>query len=111
MLTAPRDAAQQHLLLLGSAALPVAGALASWQDEPHAAPKAPCSSPRGAGCFAALHSSSGFIALRCLLGIAEAGAFPGQWYFVSLFYPNHRLNGPMTVRGRRRPHSRVPACM
>ncbi len=39
-----------------------------------------------ATCFAGLSSAGGFYALRLLLGLAEAGTFPGLWYMLTQFY-------------------------
>lgn len=35
-----------------------------------------------AACFAALSSPTEFYTLRFLLGVAEAGAFPGMWFYL-----------------------------
>lgn len=39
-----------------------------------------------AATFAALSSATMFYILRLLLGLAEAGAFPGLWYMLTRFY-------------------------
>ena len=36
--------------------------------------------------FAALRTPTHFFGLRVLLGLAEAGVFPGMWYVLSRFY-------------------------
>lgn len=50
-----------------------------------------------AACFAAVKSTAGFLALRFLLGIFEASAFPGMIFYVSMFYPKDRTQMPMTA--------------
>ncbi|EFN55937.1 hypothetical protein CHLNCDRAFT_145219 [Chlorella variabilis] len=42
-------------------------------------------------CFAAVGSMASFLALRLLLGVAEAGAYPAIMYLLSLFYPPRSL--------------------
>jgi MFS family permease len=49
-----------------------------------------------AALFAAVKTSAGFLALRFLLGIFEASAFPGMLLYISLFYPKDRTQMPMT---------------
>jgi MFS family permease len=49
-----------------------------------------------AAAFAGIKNEATFLALRFLLGIFEAGAFPGMVYYVSCFYPRHRTQVPMT---------------
>lgn len=49
-----------------------------------------------AALFAAVKSAGGFLALRFLLGIFEASAFPGMLLYISLFYPKDRTQMPMT---------------
>lgn len=44
-----------------------------------------------AACFAAVRGTASFLALRLLLGVAEAGAYPCIMYYLSLFYPQHHL--------------------
>lgn len=46
--------------------------------------------------FAGIKNEATFLALRFLLGIFEAGAFPGMVYYVSCFYPRNRTQVPMT---------------
>ncbi|PNH10102.1 putative metabolite transport protein NicT [Tetrabaena socialis] len=48
-----------------------------------------------AAAFAGMTTASHFYALRLLLGLTEAGAFPGMWYCLSLFFP-----GDQVRRGR-----------
>jgi len=38
-----------------------------------------------------------FLVLRFLLGIFEAGAFPGMVYYITMFYPRTRTQVPMTA--------------
>ena len=49
-----------------------------------------------AACFAGLASARGFYALRLLLGLAEAGTFPGLWVMLTQFYttPEVRQTAP-----------------
>lgn len=47
--------------------------------------------------FAGIKSEATFLLLRFLLGIFEAGAFPGMVFYVSMFYPRHRTQVPMTA--------------
>jgi len=49
-----------------------------------------------AAAFAGIRNEATFLALRFLLGIFEAGAFPGMVYYVSCFYPRNRTQVPMT---------------
>lgn len=49
-----------------------------------------------AAAFAGIKNEATFLALRFLLGIFEAGAFPGMVYYVSCFYPRNRTQVPMT---------------
>jgi MFS family permease len=46
--------------------------------------------------FAGIKNEATFLALRFLLGIFEAGAFPGMLFYVSMFYPRNRTQLPMT---------------
>lgn len=38
-----------------------------------------------------------FVLLRMLLGLAESGALPGTWYYVSCWYAANRTTMPYTV--------------
>lgn len=38
-----------------------------------------------------------FYILRFLLGVAEGGAFPGVWYFITGFYADDQLSVPYTI--------------
>ncbi|CCH41953.1 Vitamin H transporter 1 [Wickerhamomyces ciferrii] len=42
-------------------------------------------------CYASLSNSGGIIAVRFISGIAGAGTWPGLSYYVSLWYPPHRI--------------------
>jgi ACS family tartrate transporter-like MFS transporter len=53
--------------------------------------------------FAGIQNEATFLALRFLLGIFEAGAFPGMVYYVSCFYPRNRTQVPMTGEWRTLP--------
>jgi MFS family permease len=50
-----------------------------------------------AASFAGIRNQSTFLALRFLLGIFEAGAFPGMVFYVSTLYPRNRTQVPMTA--------------
>eukprot|EP00877_Chromochloris_zofingiensis_P006541 jgi/Chrzof1/213/Cz01g07110.t1 len=50
-----------------------------------------------AACMAALTNVSGFLAIRLVLGICEAGAFPGFWYYLSTFFPEDRITVPYAI--------------
>ncbi|KAG2496811.1 hypothetical protein HYH03_005218 [Edaphochlamys debaryana] len=50
-----------------------------------------------AASFATLSSPSHFYWLRFALGAAEAGAFPGMWYYLYLFYPLDQMTLPLSV--------------
>lgn len=50
-----------------------------------------------AACFAALSSPTEFYTLRFLLGVAEAGAFPGMWFYLYMFYPPELMTMPLAV--------------
>lgn len=43
-----------------------------------------------AACFMFITTPTSFYILRLLLGIFEAGAFPGMWYALATFYPRNR---------------------
>jgi MFS family permease len=47
--------------------------------------------------FAGIKSEATFLILRFLLGIFEAGAFPGMVYYITMFYPRSRTQVPMTA--------------
>lgn len=42
-------------------------------------------------CYAALDNAGGIIAVRFISGVAGAGTWPGLSYYVSLWYPPHRM--------------------
>lgn len=42
-------------------------------------------------CYAALNNAGGIIAVRFISGVAGAGTWPGLSYYVSLWYPPHRM--------------------
>lgn len=44
-----------------------------------------------AACHAALSSAWSFYLLRFLLGACEAGIWPGMTYYLTLWYPTHRI--------------------
>ena len=53
----------------------------------------------GVSCAALslIQNVSQFYALRLLLGIAEGGAFPGVWYYITQFYPEEYVSIPYAV--------------
>ncbi len=48
-------------------------------------------------CMAFVHSATAFYGVRVLLGIAEAGFFPGAVYFLSRWFPDARRAGVMGI--------------
>jgi MFS family permease len=42
-------------------------------------------------CLAATHGAGSLYALRFMLGVAEAGFFPGVIFYLTFWYPRHRL--------------------
>jgi MFS family permease len=50
-----------------------------------------------AAAFAGIKNQATFLALRFLLGIFEAGAFPGMVFYVSTLYPRNRTQVPMAA--------------
>ncbi|KAG2441973.1 hypothetical protein HYH02_009767 [Chlamydomonas schloesseri] len=50
-----------------------------------------------AASFTSLTSARQFYWLRFLLGAAEAGAFPGMWYYLYLFFPADQMTVPLSV--------------
>ena len=60
--------------------------------------------------FALMRTRLQFYVLRMLLGVAEAGSFPGMWYHLSLFYSEKDLGlayAYVTLGGA---IAQVPAC-
>jgi MFS family permease len=52
------------------------------------------------GCMAFIGGEYGFYAVRVLLGVAEAGFFPGIIFFLTLWFPSHyraRITGAFMV--------------
>eukprot|EP00892_Ulva_mutabilis_P008593 jgi/Ulvmu1/6105/UM027_0083.1 len=47
--------------------------------------------------LAAMRGATHFLVLRVLLGVFEAGTFPGVWYHLTLFYPRDQLTLPLSV--------------
>lgn len=47
--------------------------------------------------MAAITSPQTFYIVRMLLGVAEAGSFPGYWYYLTYFYPDSRITLPFAV--------------
>ncbi|KAG1679622.1 hypothetical protein FOA52_006139 [Chlamydomonas sp. UWO 241] len=50
-----------------------------------------------ASCFALVRTAGQFYALRFLLGVAEAGAFPAIWYYLYLMLPKNALTLPYSA--------------
>lgn len=50
-----------------------------------------------AASTAAVTNVTSFYILRTLLGFAEAGSFPGYWYYLTHFYPDSRITLPYAV--------------
>lgn len=47
--------------------------------------------------FALVRGPVSFVLLRLILGLAESGAIPGVWYYVSLFYPANKTTLPYSL--------------
>eukprot|EP00877_Chromochloris_zofingiensis_P000522 jgi/Chrzof1/10470/UNPLg00397.t1 len=52
-----------------------------------------------AASMAAMTNVSGYLAVRLVLGICEAGAFPGFWYYLSTFFSEDRITVPYAIIG------------
>jgi MFS family permease len=67
-----------------------------------------------ASSFAFVQGPTSFLLLRLLLGAAEAGAFPGMWYVISIWYPADRCTFPLAVaesgEGQRRSQCTLLGC-
>jgi predicted MFS family arabinose efflux permease len=50
-----------------------------------------------AAACAAINGPASFLLLRLALGAAEAGAFPGLWYYVTCFWAPSRTTLPLAV--------------
>eukprot|EP00877_Chromochloris_zofingiensis_P003259 jgi/Chrzof1/12934/Cz07g13020.t1 len=50
-----------------------------------------------AACMAAMTNVSSYLGIRLVLGICEAGAFPGFWYYLSTFFPEDRITVPYAI--------------
>eukprot|EP00879_Flechtneria_rotunda_P014143 GHRR01014775.1.p1 GENE.GHRR01014775.1~~GHRR01014775.1.p1 ORF type:complete len:274 (+),score=79.82 GHRR01014775.1:510-1331(+) len=50
-----------------------------------------------ASAFALVRGPISFVLLRLLLGLAESGAVPGTWYYISQFYPPDRTTVPYSL--------------
>jgi hypothetical protein len=50
-----------------------------------------------AQAFALVRGPVSFVLLRLLLGLAESGALPGVWYYVSQFYPADKTTLPYSL--------------
>ncbi|WIA15939.1 hypothetical protein OEZ85_012682 [Tetradesmus obliquus] len=50
-----------------------------------------------ASAFALVCGPVSFVLLRLLLGLAESGALPGVWYYVSQFYPADKTTLPYSL--------------
>lgn len=50
-----------------------------------------------ATCFCTITSTAGFYTLRLLLGVTEAGAFPGMWFYLAQWYPEDRITAPYAL--------------
>jgi D-galactonate transporter len=49
------------------------------------------------GCTALVHNSWEFYTARCLLGVAEAGFFPGMILYLTYWFPSHRRGKMLAV--------------
>ena len=50
-----------------------------------------------AAYFSLVSSPATFYALRALLGVFEAGAFPAMWHALSTFFPRSRCSGGLAL--------------
>jgi hypothetical protein len=50
-----------------------------------------------AACMASVTNEQSFYIVRLVLGFAEAGSFPGYWYYLTLFYPDKHITIPFTI--------------
>lgn len=50
-----------------------------------------------ASCMALVKTKRQFYILRCMVGMAEAGAFPGIWVYLSSFFPEKHRTVPLTL--------------
>jgi MFS transporter, ACS family, tartrate transporter len=50
-----------------------------------------------AACMAAITDAASFYTVRLLLGFAEAGSFPGYWFYLTRFYPDKHITIPYSI--------------
>jgi MFS family permease len=50
-----------------------------------------------AAACALVRGPASFVGLRLLLGLAESGALPGTWFYISCWYPADRTTIPYTI--------------
>lgn len=50
-----------------------------------------------ASCMAAVKNEISFYFVRLVLGFAEAGSFPGHWYYLTRFYPDEHITIPFSI--------------
>lgn len=50
-----------------------------------------------AGCMALVRGPVSFVLIRMVLGLAESGAFPGVWYYISCWYAPDRTTLPYSI--------------
>lgn len=50
-----------------------------------------------AACMALVRGPVSFVLIRMVLGLAESGAFPGIWYYISCWYAPDRTTLPFSI--------------
>ena len=50
-----------------------------------------------ASAMAAAHNPATFYTLRLLLGVTEAGNFPGYWYYLTSFFPDKHITQAFSI--------------
>jgi MFS family permease len=48
-------------------------------------------------CMAAIRNQASFYVVRLILGAAEAGSFPGYWFYLTKFYPDNHIALPYSI--------------
>ncbi|RAL61266.1 hypothetical protein DID88_010345 [Monilinia fructigena] len=48
-------------------------------------------------CTGLVHNFAGFLVVRCLLGVAEGGLYPGVVYYITMWYPRHECGFRMAL--------------
>lgn len=48
-------------------------------------------------CTGLVHNFAEFLVVRCLLGVAEGGLYPGVVYYITMWYPRHECGFRMAL--------------